>query len=172
MTVTDRAGASPPLMLGMVLPDLDRWSNRVVVALGQNPGAFTGPGTNTYLVGTGPERILLDTGQGLPAYLPILEQALDRLADAWDVAFLDDEAVFPGVDEGIPFTAPHVDDLVGNRVTAFESCHGAGVGDQECGSAVAEVCLQGGPGCSHPRVARNHEHIARRASGHGVEGGP
>jgi glyoxylase-like metal-dependent hydrolase (beta-lactamase superfamily II) len=63
-------------MLGMALPDVDRWSERVVTALGQNPGAFTGPGTNTYLVGTGRERILLDTGQGLPAYLPVLERAL------------------------------------------------------------------------------------------------
>src|SRR5262245_37416591 len=63
-------------MLGMALPDVDTWSERVVVALGQNPGAFTGPGTNTYLVGTGRERILLDTGQGLPTYLPVLERAL------------------------------------------------------------------------------------------------
>jgi len=69
-------------MLGMALPDVDRWSERVVVALGQNPGAFTGPGTNTYLVGTGRERILLDTGQGLPAYLPVLERALAEAGEA------------------------------------------------------------------------------------------
>ena len=68
----------PQIMLGMELPDVDLWSDRVVVALGQNPSSFTGPGTNTYLVGTGPERILLDTGQGLEAYLPILDQALER----------------------------------------------------------------------------------------------
>jgi endoribonuclease LACTB2 len=68
--------AQPAVMLGLRLPDVDRWSERVVVALGQNPGAFTGPGTNTYLVGTGRERLLLDTGQGLPAYLPVLERAL------------------------------------------------------------------------------------------------
>ena len=36
------------------LPDVDVWSPRVTVALGQNPSLFTGPGTNTYLVGTGP----------------------------------------------------------------------------------------------------------------------
>ena len=65
-------------MLDLRLPDVDRWSDRVVVALGQNPGVFTGPGTNTYLVGTGNERILLDTGSGHPEYLPILEQALER----------------------------------------------------------------------------------------------
>jgi glyoxylase-like metal-dependent hydrolase (beta-lactamase superfamily II) len=65
-------------MLGMRLPDVDVWSERVVVALGQNPGLFTGPGTNTYLVGTGRERLLVDTGHGVPAYLPVLEQALAR----------------------------------------------------------------------------------------------
>jgi ribonuclease/clavin/mitogillin len=63
-------------MLGMRMPDVDRWSERVTVVLGQNPGPFTGPGTNTYLVGTGPEPILLDTGQGRPEYLPLLERGL------------------------------------------------------------------------------------------------
>jgi len=67
---------SAPTMIGLDLPDVDVWSDRVVVALGQNPSLFTGPGTNTYLVGTGRERILLDTGQGLAEYLPVLEQAL------------------------------------------------------------------------------------------------
>ena len=65
-------------MLGMTLPDVDIWSERVAVALGQNPGAFTGPGTNTYLIGTGESRILLDPGQGLDAYLPKLEEAIER----------------------------------------------------------------------------------------------
>jgi glyoxylase-like metal-dependent hydrolase (beta-lactamase superfamily II) len=65
-------------MLDLQLPDVDRWSDRVVVALGQNPGIFTGPGTNTYLIGTGKRRILLDTGQGHDAYLPVLETALGR----------------------------------------------------------------------------------------------
>ncbi len=66
---------SAPVMLGMQLPDIDTWSERVVVVLGQNPGVFTGPGTNTYLIGTGPQRILLDTGEGRPAYLDVLERA-------------------------------------------------------------------------------------------------
>jgi glyoxylase-like metal-dependent hydrolase (beta-lactamase superfamily II) len=69
---------SAPVMLGMKLPDVDVWSERVTVALGQNPSLFTGPGTNTYLIGTGPERILLDPGQGVPDYLPVLERAMAR----------------------------------------------------------------------------------------------
>jgi glyoxylase-like metal-dependent hydrolase (beta-lactamase superfamily II) len=69
---------SAPVMVGMKLPDIDVWSERVVVALGQNPGVFTGPGTNTYLIGTGPQRILLDTGEGRPEYLDVLERACER----------------------------------------------------------------------------------------------
>jgi len=77
LTSKDSAGASPALMLGMQMPNLDRWSDRVVTALGQNPGAFTGPGTNTYLVGTGESQILLDTGDGRDDYLPVLESAME-----------------------------------------------------------------------------------------------
>jgi ribonuclease/clavin/mitogillin len=69
----------PPVMLGMSIADVDVWSDRVAVALGQNPSPFTGPGTNTYLLGTGPRRILLDPGQGVDAYQPILEEAMERV---------------------------------------------------------------------------------------------
>jgi glyoxylase-like metal-dependent hydrolase (beta-lactamase superfamily II) len=65
-------------MIGLSLPEVDLWSERVAVALGLNPGLFTGPGTNTYLVGTGRRRILLDTGQGVPAYLDVVERAMAR----------------------------------------------------------------------------------------------
>jgi glyoxylase-like metal-dependent hydrolase (beta-lactamase superfamily II) len=65
-------------MLGLELPDVDLWSDRVAVALGQNPGPFTGPGTNSYLIGTGSHRILLDPGQGEERYLAVLESALER----------------------------------------------------------------------------------------------
>jgi glyoxylase-like metal-dependent hydrolase (beta-lactamase superfamily II) len=67
---------SPPTMIGLALPELGRWSERVVVALGMNPGVFTGPGTNTYLIGTGKRRILLDTGGGEPEYLEVLRRAM------------------------------------------------------------------------------------------------
>jgi ribonuclease/clavin/mitogillin len=65
-------------MIGLRLPEVDVWSERVTVALGLNPGLFTGPGTNTYLVGTGRRRILLDTGQGVPGYVAVLERAMER----------------------------------------------------------------------------------------------
>lgn len=70
--------SAPPTMLGLEMPDVAPWSDRVMVALGQNPGVFTGPGTNTYLVGTGARRILLDTGDGRPEYLPVLAKALSE----------------------------------------------------------------------------------------------
>ena len=68
----------PNTMIGLTQPEVSVFSDRVVAALGMNPGLFTGPGTNTYLVGTGRRRILLDTGDGRPAYLPVLERALEQ----------------------------------------------------------------------------------------------
>ena len=65
----------PETMLGLTAPDVERWSDRVVVVRGLNPGPFTGPGTNTYLVGTA-RPLLLDTGSGVEGYIPLLEQAL------------------------------------------------------------------------------------------------
>ena len=70
--------ASPPTMIGLELPDVDRWSDRVTVALGKNPGLFTGPGTNTFLIGSGKRRILLDTGSGRPEYLEVLARAMQE----------------------------------------------------------------------------------------------
>jgi glyoxylase-like metal-dependent hydrolase (beta-lactamase superfamily II) len=74
MTTSD--STTTPTMIGLAMPEWDRWSERVVVALGGNPGLFTGPGTNTYLIGTGRARILLDPGQGVPGYLDVLERAM------------------------------------------------------------------------------------------------
>jgi glyoxylase-like metal-dependent hydrolase (beta-lactamase superfamily II) len=68
-------------MYGMRLPDVERWSERVGVVRGLNPGLFTGPGTNTYLVGTGRRPILIDTGADREGYIPLLEQALRDLCD-------------------------------------------------------------------------------------------
>jgi len=71
--------STPEILEGTKLPDIDVLSPRVAVALGQNPSRFTGPGTNTYLVGTGPKRFLLDTGSGHDEYMPVLEEAIARV---------------------------------------------------------------------------------------------
>jgi glyoxylase-like metal-dependent hydrolase (beta-lactamase superfamily II) len=68
-------------MLGLHMPDVDVWSDRVVTVLGQNPGPFTGPGTNTYVVGTSRRPLLIDTGQGIASYLPLLLGALREHRD-------------------------------------------------------------------------------------------
>jgi len=78
MNAPTSSSTSPSIMHGMQMPDVAGWSERVIVAVGQNPSSFTGPGTNTYLVGTGSRRILIDTGDGRPEYLPILDQALEK----------------------------------------------------------------------------------------------
>ncbi len=63
-------------------PPTARLTSRVRRVLGLNPGLMTGPGTNTYLIG---ERrpILLDTGAGVPEYVPLLRTfvATERLGD-------------------------------------------------------------------------------------------
>ena len=69
----------PAILEGTKLPDIQCLSPRVAVALGQNPSLFTGPGTNTYLVGTGPKRLLLDTASGHDAYMPVLEEAMAQI---------------------------------------------------------------------------------------------
>ncbi len=73
------ADSNPAILGGTLLPNVLELSPCVGVALGQNPSMFTGPGTNTYLVGTGKKRLLLDTGSGLDAYMPVLEEALARV---------------------------------------------------------------------------------------------
>jgi glyoxylase-like metal-dependent hydrolase (beta-lactamase superfamily II) len=56
-------------------PRLHTPTDRVGRVLGLNPGLLTGPGTNTYLLGRR-DPILLDTGAGIPEYVPLLDEYL------------------------------------------------------------------------------------------------
>lgn len=58
------------------LPNLCVHTPLVTSVLGLNPGKFTLQGTNTYLVGSGKRRILIDTGEGRSGYIDNLTRAL------------------------------------------------------------------------------------------------
>ena len=75
-------------MVGMAMPRYSRLSPRVATVLGLNPSPFTGPGTNTYLIGTGSRPLLLDTGHGVAAYGELLPQAAAELCSARALDFM------------------------------------------------------------------------------------
>ncbi|KAF3481328.1 metallo-beta-lactamase domain protein [Arthroderma uncinatum] len=60
------------------LADIEDVSDRVMRVLGGNPGVMQLQGTNTYLVGTGTSRILIDTGEGLPCWIERIVKILEE----------------------------------------------------------------------------------------------
>eukprot|EP00434_Breviolum_minutum_P030414 symbB.v1.2.026900.t1/scaffold2724.1/size72221/6 len=58
------------------LADVERVHPKVIRITGQNPGQLTLQGTNTYLVGDGQERILIDTSDGNSAWWSLVQQVL------------------------------------------------------------------------------------------------
>jgi glyoxylase-like metal-dependent hydrolase (beta-lactamase superfamily II) len=66
------SGKIPPL------PEVEKLSPNVIRILGSNPSKFTLQGTNTYLIGNGPKRILLDTGEGKPQWFETLQKVLSN----------------------------------------------------------------------------------------------
>lgn len=58
------------------LPEVERLSPTCIRILGGNPGKFTLQGTNTYLLGTGRERLLIDTAEGKPSWIASLKRVL------------------------------------------------------------------------------------------------
>ncbi|GAQ08549.1 beta-lactamase-like protein 2 [Aspergillus lentulus] len=58
------------------LEDVEQISPRVLRVLGQNEGKFTLQGTNTYIVGTGRQRLIIDTGQGIPEWASLIASTL------------------------------------------------------------------------------------------------
>ncbi|OAQ60745.1 beta-lactamase-like protein [Pochonia chlamydosporia 170] len=62
-----------------VLADVEQLTPRVLRVLGQNPGKFTYQGTNTYIVGTGKQRLMIDTGGGELAWAELIESTLKSM---------------------------------------------------------------------------------------------
>ncbi|EFR05227.1 hydroxyacylglutathione hydrolase [Nannizzia gypsea CBS 118893] len=60
------------------LADVEQLSPRVVRILGQNAGQFTLQGTNTYIVGTGRQRLIIDTGQGIPEWAELVSSTMAK----------------------------------------------------------------------------------------------
>ncbi|KAI1100439.1 Metallo-hydrolase/oxidoreductase [Jackrogersella minutella] len=60
------------------LPEIERLSPACIRILGGNPSKFALQGTNTYLLGIGPNRLLIDTGEGKPSWIAAVKRTLEE----------------------------------------------------------------------------------------------
>lgn len=60
------------------IPEVERISPICIRVLGGNPGKFQLQGTNTYILGTGRQRLLIDTGEGKPLWIATLKRVLEE----------------------------------------------------------------------------------------------
>ncbi|KAI1385324.1 putative metallo-beta-lactamase domain protein [Hypoxylon trugodes] len=60
------------------IPEIERVSPACIRILAGNPGKFALQGTNTYILGTGPKRLLVDTGEGKPSWIAALKKTLEE----------------------------------------------------------------------------------------------
>ena len=58
------------------MPNVEQVTPRVLRVLGQNAGRFTLQGTNTYIVGTGAQRLIIDTSGGEPEWIALVAATL------------------------------------------------------------------------------------------------
>ncbi|KAJ4384653.1 hypothetical protein N0V86_000253 [Didymella sp. IMI 355093] len=70
------------------LPAVQKLSDCVIRVLGGNPSKFTLQGTNTYIVGTGSKRLLIDTGEGKEAWIESIKSTLSEHKITIDKALL------------------------------------------------------------------------------------
>ncbi|KAK7416949.1 hypothetical protein QQX98_004860 [Neonectria punicea] len=72
----------------IALPAVERLSPACIRILGGNPGKFTLQGTNTYLLGTGRQRILIDTGEGRNSWISSIKSTLEQENASIDTALI------------------------------------------------------------------------------------
>ncbi|CAF9928980.1 MAG: hypothetical protein HETSPECPRED_007244 [Heterodermia speciosa] len=60
------------------LDDVEDVTGSVIRVMGGNPGEMQLQGTNTFLLGTGKARILIDTGEGIPVWIDRLVEILQE----------------------------------------------------------------------------------------------